>query len=137
MNTKSYIITDIPKHMEQKLFYVNRDFRTNPLSHEPGGFDVIVELWSGCVYHYDWVKFPGRYVEKIHLCNTNESGKKNPTAVRRVYLWLKGVPKMMEVWNCETFSNGIRDSLEAFSVGKPLSREVYQLLKENTSVTCN
>jgi len=55
----------LPQNLE--VFWVERRFRTNPLSHVtiPGlpDIDVVVELQDGRAFGYDLIKFPFRYIE--------------------------------------------------------------------------
>jgi hypothetical protein len=55
----------LPHHLVENVLWVAREFRTNQLSHEPGGSDVVVEYQDEKVYGYDWIKYPSRYVQKI------------------------------------------------------------------------
>jgi hypothetical protein len=55
----------LPKSLAEAVLWVSREYRKNPLSHEPGGSDVIVEYHSDTVLGYDWIKFPSKYVDKI------------------------------------------------------------------------
>ena len=55
----------LPKRLVDAVLWVAREYRTNPLSHEPGGSDVVVEYHNNSVFGYDWIKFPSRYVSRI------------------------------------------------------------------------
>jgi hypothetical protein len=46
--------------------YVADKYRTNSLSHKPGGCTIAVILKSGLKLIYDKVKYPKRYAEAIH-----------------------------------------------------------------------
>ncbi|MBB6611338.1 hypothetical protein H7F15_09840 [Pontibacter sp. Tf4] len=59
------IILGLPESFYNRILWVAREFRTNPLSHEPGGCDVIVEYHTQKIYGYDWIKFPSLYISKI------------------------------------------------------------------------
>jgi hypothetical protein len=50
---------------------VNEHNRTNPLSYTPGGVTVCVEYTNGSIREYDKVKYPGKFIEKIHTNNNN------------------------------------------------------------------
>ena len=52
----------IPDHLSETAFWVAREYRTNPLSHIPGGYDVIVEYHNGRSLWYDWIKIPWVYI---------------------------------------------------------------------------
>jgi hypothetical protein len=51
----------LPKSLVNDVLWVAREYRTNPLSHEPGGSDVVVEYHNDEVLGYDWIKFPSKY----------------------------------------------------------------------------
>ena len=50
---------------------VNEHSRTNPLSYTPGGVTVCVEYNNGSIREYDKVKYPTKFIEKIHTNNNN------------------------------------------------------------------
>ncbi len=54
----------LPKHLADLILWVGRKYRTNPLSHKPGGGDVVVEYHDGRARGYDWIKDPSAYIEK-------------------------------------------------------------------------
>lgn len=45
--------------------YVGDNFRTNPLSLKPGGYDITVIYENGKSFTYDKVKNPSNYVTRI------------------------------------------------------------------------
>lgn len=51
----------LPDEFINKIFWPDRDYRTNPLSHIRGGSDLIIEYTNGKIVGYDWIKFPDRY----------------------------------------------------------------------------
>lgn len=55
----------LPESYVGEVLWVAREFRTNPLSHVPGGSDVVVEYHEGEILGYDWIKYPSRYIRKI------------------------------------------------------------------------
>ena len=55
----------LPERLKAYVLWVAREYRTNPLSHEEGGSDVVVEYHSDEVFGYDWIKFPSKYVSAI------------------------------------------------------------------------
>jgi hypothetical protein len=61
------IYLGLPADFKKKIFFVGRKFRTNKLSHLPGGVGIVVEYHSGKVLGYDWVKYPISYVNKIFI----------------------------------------------------------------------
>lgn len=58
----------LPIHLADRVLWVARRTRTNPLSHIPGGSDVVVEYHDGSVFGYDWIKLPSVYIYTI-FCN--------------------------------------------------------------------
>ena len=44
---------------------VKKKYRTNPLSHTPGGVTVTVKLKDGTSLQYDNVKYPNGYINKL------------------------------------------------------------------------
>jgi len=72
------IYLGLPDNLKQKVFWVQRDYRKNPLSFIPNGADIIVEYQNGQVFGYDWIKDSSDYVRKIifdHFENGNFSFK--------------------------------------------------------------
>jgi len=61
------IYLGLPASLVEKVLWVARDYRTNVLSHQPGGSDVVVEYQNNSVLGYDWIKYPSRYIRKIML----------------------------------------------------------------------
>lgn len=59
------IYIGVPEELRSKVFWVERGYRVNELSFVLGGSDIIVEYQSGKVYGYDWVKYPGRYLNAV------------------------------------------------------------------------
>lgn len=55
----------LPLKLQKSVFWVGRTYRTHPLSHKPGGSDVVVEYRDGTVLGYDWIKKPSYYVARI------------------------------------------------------------------------
>ncbi|MFM6452248.1 MAG: hypothetical protein ACKPH7_10615, partial [Planktothrix sp.] len=51
----------LPPHLLD-IVWVERKYRTNRLSHIPGGSDVVVEYHDGRALGYDWIKFPDVYI---------------------------------------------------------------------------
>lgn len=59
------IYTGLPKHLSNEVIWVERKYRINDLSHQPGGFDIVLEYKSGNVLGYDWIKKPSSYIQQI------------------------------------------------------------------------
>ena len=60
-----HVYVGLPKHLIEAVLWVARKYRTNPLSHIPGGSDVVVEYHDGRVFGYDWIKMPSAYIRKF------------------------------------------------------------------------
>lgn len=65
MHRVKRVFLGLPKYFVDNILWVAREYRTNPLSHEPGGSDVVIEYHNDSIYCYDWIKFPSKYVSKI------------------------------------------------------------------------
>ncbi|QFS49788.1 hypothetical protein [Nostoc sphaeroides] len=52
----------LPQRLAHLILWVDRRYRTNILSHIPGGSDVVVEYHDGRVLGYDWIKMPWVYI---------------------------------------------------------------------------
>ncbi len=50
-----------------KEIKVQDEFRTNPLSHKPGGSVVKLFCQDGMVYIYDNIKIPTNYISKVEF----------------------------------------------------------------------
>lgn len=50
---------------EDRTIRVGDEYRTNPLSHEPGGSEVTIYMDYGSSYVYDKIKNPARYIESL------------------------------------------------------------------------
>ncbi|MGI0498505.1 hypothetical protein ACOKW7_05270 [Limnospira platensis CENA597] len=62
LNEPIRVYIGLPRHLANKILWVDRRYRTNPLSHIPGGSDVVVEYHNGQVLGYDWIKKPWVYI---------------------------------------------------------------------------
>ena len=58
------VFLGLPESLKDLVLWVNDKYRTNPLSLQPGGSDVVVEYHNNNVYGYDRIKFPSAYVLK-------------------------------------------------------------------------
>ncbi|TAD96618.1 MAG: hypothetical protein EAZ78_09860 [Oscillatoriales cyanobacterium] len=66
-NTRRFIEPErvyigLPLRLAHVVLWVDRKYRTNPLSHIPGGSDVVVEYHDGSALGYDWIKDPWAYI---------------------------------------------------------------------------
>jgi hypothetical protein len=50
-----------------KEIKVEDGYRTNPLSHQPGGDEIKVYLRDGMIYTYDKIKSPANYINKLEF----------------------------------------------------------------------
>ena len=57
-----HVYIGLPEHLVEDVLWVAREYRTNPLSHIPGGNDIVVEYHDGRVFGYDWIKNPSAYI---------------------------------------------------------------------------
>ncbi|MEM7590932.1 MAG: hypothetical protein AAF383_05335 [Cyanobacteria bacterium P01_A01_bin.83] len=54
----------LPEDLVNRVLWVERDIRTNYLSHILGGTNLVIEYRDGRVLGYDWIKRPSLYVAK-------------------------------------------------------------------------
>ncbi len=66
---------------------VKDKYRTNPLSHEPGGHEVAVIYSTGKIFEYDKVKRPGSYVKSISEKNGSQWGSITTIKVDGQIVW--------------------------------------------------
>lgn len=64
MTTTTHI-EGLPTNLVNELFWVGQNYRTNHLSHTPGGTKVIVHYHNGDVLGYDKIKYPAGYIDVI------------------------------------------------------------------------
>jgi hypothetical protein len=83
MKNENYL--GLPDHFEGKvkwidkpIFWVGDEYRTSPLSLEPGGSHVVIERWDGLILGYDKIKFTYEYVRKIIKNLTMKYSKVHP-----------------------------------------------------------
>ena len=69
------VYVGLPVQFVNKVLWVEQAYRTNSLSHQPGGFDVVVEYKSNNVLGYDRVKKPGPYISKVLFKEAVKSGR--------------------------------------------------------------
>ena len=71
-----------------KEFKVGDQYRTNPLSLKPGGYEVTVVYQDGKRFVYDKVKKPGWYVKSIETQGKNKShGPVTEVYVDKAKVW--------------------------------------------------
>ena len=65
MNDLKKIYLGLPFEFKDKVLWIADNYRTNPLSHQPGGNDIVIEYTNGKIYAYDRIKSPSPYINKI------------------------------------------------------------------------
>lgn len=60
-----HIYLGLPNRFKDVVLWVAKKFRTNLLSHQPGGSDIVVEYHSGKIFGYNRIKYPSRYIHRI------------------------------------------------------------------------
>lgn len=121
----------LPSYLVSKVLWVNREFRTNHLSHIHGGADVIVEYHDGSVLGYDWIKMPSKYINSFwyeHFVeifpdfdqwNENQQLVEIKKKVKSIFARkfsesdYETVP-FSEVWNCKNSKNTPWNALESY-----------------------
>ena len=54
---------------DKQPYKVGDNWRKNPLSLKPGGVKVFVKYKGGFIKVYDKIKYPNRFISKIHDSN--------------------------------------------------------------------
>ena len=71
--------------------HVKDNFRTNPLSLQPGGSTVKAIHETGRVFVYDKVKSPGAYIKRISTdVKTTDHGAIVEILINDVSVWTRG-----------------------------------------------
>ena len=71
--------------------HVNDNYRTNPLSLQPGGSTVKAIHETGRVFVYDKVKSPGAYIKRISTdVKTADHGAIVEILINDVSVWTRG-----------------------------------------------
>jgi len=113
------VFVGLPVSLKNRVWWVERKYRHNSLSHIPGGSDVVVEYHDTRVFSYDWIKFPSAYVQKIWLTdisglhrnfqkyNKDEQLKLIKDEIKRIFARKYKaedfkIEPFKEVWNFET-----------------------------------
>lgn len=140
------IYLGLPQDMRTRVFWVGRKFRTNLLSHQPGGGDIIVEYHSGKIFGYDWIKYPSRYVLNIFNRHFKKNNENFETFKENIQLGIikKEVSRIFarvyekdefetvnfeEVWNSEIDKKLPWDKLKEFVNIKEKERDRKQLVQ--------
>lgn len=104
----------LPIHLGERIIWVDREYRTNPLSRIPGGYDVIVEYHDERVLGYDWIKKPWAYIETffagmvdypLQIFNDLDEVSKLEIAkntISRFYARDHNTNTFEEIWNADT-----------------------------------
>lgn len=64
-NVIKKVYDGLPEKLRSNVFWVADKYRTNELSHIPGGTEVVVEYHNGDVFGYDCIKFSSSYIFAI------------------------------------------------------------------------
>tara|TARA_R110000850_G_scaffold277021_2_gene421436 strand:- start:1147 stop:1662 length:516 start_codon:yes stop_codon:yes gene_type:complete len=111
------VFVGVPEELINSIFWVEREYRINPLSYSIGGTYIVVEFRNSRVLGYDWVKYPAKYLEKVLAKEVFEqSGQKGPidihhlkSLVSRIYAGVisdeNSERKLHEIWASENSEN--------------------------------
>jgi cold shock CspA family protein len=126
------VYVGLPEHLADCVLWVAREYRSNPLSHIPGGSDVVVECHNNKAFGYDWIKRPSAYIktffagiveyESSVFEDLNEQQKINiaKQKISRIFARKYKNPdersqaRFFEVWNSDTSDEMPWKSLENF-----------------------
>jgi hypothetical protein len=124
------IYIGLPEHLAPLVLWVGREYRTNRLSHIPGGSDVVVEYHDERVFGYDWIKSPPNYIRAIiaELVDYSPRAFKKLDEERQIEITKRKISRVFtrkyedenersivpftEIWNSETSDEMPWQSLE-------------------------
>jgi cold shock CspA family protein len=127
------VYVGLPAHLADIVFWVAMKFQTNPLSHIPGGSDVVVEYHDGKVWGYNRIKKPSAYIktffpESVDYTDThfNQLSESNQLRIAKQKIARVFARKYSEssyltatfgeVWNSKTSNEMPWKSLEIFDI---------------------
>ncbi|MCT7952576.1 hypothetical protein NG798_22525 [Ancylothrix sp. C2] len=123
----------LPLRLADSVLWVDRIYRPNPLSHIPGGYDVVVEYHDGRALGYDWVKKPWAYIRTffaglVEYGSDEFNGLDETTQmeiaknkIRGIHLKKykdeeeRSIAEFEEVWNSETANEMPWNALKRFA----------------------
>ena len=116
----THIYVGLPERLKDVVLRVAERYRTNPLSLESGGCEIVVEYQTAEVFLYDKVKFPSNYIKaifcdkfnikKVELEALNKKEQLYKTREHIVGIYarksgetsIKDVTPFMEIWNANS-----------------------------------
>jgi cold shock CspA family protein len=128
----SNIYVGLPEHLSHCVLWVAREYRSNTLSHIPGGSDVVVEYHDGKALGYDWIKKPSAYIrtffagiieyapDVFEALNEQQKIEITKNKISRLFARKyknsdkRSQASFVEVWNSETSNEMPWKSLEKF-----------------------
>lgn len=136
----------LPLSLADNVLWVDRIYRTNYLSHIPGGYDVVVEYHDGRAYGYDWIKMPYNYIrsffggiieygsDEFNRLDEKSQIEITKNKIARFYARKYNNEKeystaiFVEVWNSETANEMPWNALKRFA-RKPQKQYYFDLDK--------
>ncbi|MGL4503540.1 MAG: hypothetical protein ACRCU2_31055 [Planktothrix sp.] len=99
----------LPENFVNRVFWVSDIYRPHPLSHEPGGYDVVVEYDNEVVRGYDRIKTPSAYIASFFYGEiVRVYARKNADGDEY------SKDPFEEVWNIESSKEDPCEALEIF-----------------------
>jgi hypothetical protein len=123
----------LPLRLADVVLWVDRTYRTNSLSHIPGGYDVVVEYHDGRALGYDWIKKPWAYIRTffaglVEYGSDEFNGLDETTQMKIAKNKIRGIhvkkykdeeersiAAFEEVWNSETANEMPWNALKRFA----------------------
>jgi hypothetical protein len=123
----------LPPRLTHVVLWVDRIYRTNYLSHIPGGSDVVVEYHDGRAFGYDWIKMPWVYIRTffaglVEYGSDEFNGLDETTQMEIAKYKIRGIhvkkykdeeersiAAFEEVWNSETANEMPWNALKRFA----------------------
>jgi hypothetical protein len=99
----------LPENFVNRVLWVARQYRTHIWSHEPGGYDVVVEYDNEEVRGYDWIKRPSAYIRSFFYGEIVRVFARNYVKEEEY-----STASYEEVWNIESSNEDPCEALEKF-----------------------
>ena len=110
------IYIGLPNDLVEKIYIVNEEYRTNPLSKIKGGLDIVIEYLGGSALLYNNIKNPYKYIKKViltHPVNLNKDFSHCDNPFKRVFVKEE---KYEEIWDSSKSLSELLDIISKYEI---------------------
>jgi hypothetical protein len=134
------IYKGIPEDLVDKIYRVQDEYRTNPLSLAPGGCNIVVEYYNQEVLLYDKVKYPSKYIYVIlkHVVNGDISetniAELAESKLKRVFIKNQG--DYNDIWQAPMSYSELISKLKEYDENSHKQKEdkIYEIQLSNEKI---